>query len=83
MGMVGRLKRPQCFDTANHSVPADFMHIERVARVAEQHDGQPAAEVFLVAWRRLDEVPADGLPWLYATARGVIANQRRAARALD
>lgn len=36
------------------------------------------AETFLVAWRRLDRVPAgDPLPWLYATARHVLANQRR------
>jgi RNA polymerase sigma-70 factor (ECF subfamily) len=37
------------------------------------------AEVFLVAWRRLDDVP-DGdaaLPWLYGVARRTIANQRR------
>jgi RNA polymerase sigma-70 factor (ECF subfamily) len=25
------------------------------------------AETFLVAWRRLDEVPEDALPWLYGT----------------
>ena len=35
----------------------------------------------LVAWRRLDEVPPDEaqLPWLYATARRCLANQRRGA----
>lgn len=35
------------------------------------------AETFLTAWRRLDRVPADALPWLYATARHVLANHRR------
>jgi RNA polymerase sigma-70 factor, ECF subfamily len=35
------------------------------------------AEVFLVAWRRCDEAPADTLPWLLGIARGVLANQRR------
>jgi RNA polymerase sigma-70 factor (ECF subfamily) len=37
------------------------------------------SETFLVAWRRLDDVPAgsDALPWLYGVARRVIANQRR------
>ncbi|MDO8212725.1 RNA polymerase sigma factor [Conexibacter sp. CPCC 206217] len=36
------------------------------------------AETFLVAWRRLDRVPRhDPLPWLYATARHVLSNQRR------
>ncbi|WP_433796940.1 RNA polymerase sigma factor [Actinoplanes sp. CA-252034] len=37
------------------------------------------AEVFLVAWRRLPEVPADALPWLYGTARRVLANEVRGA----
>ena len=35
------------------------------------------SETFLVAWRRLDDVPADTLPWLYGVARRVLANQRR------
>jgi RNA polymerase sigma factor (sigma-70 family) len=36
------------------------------------------AEVFLIAWRRLDDVPADkARTWLYATARRVLANQAR------
>src|ERR1700733_1908946 len=38
------------------------------------------SEVFVVAWRRLEEVPADPLPWLLACARRVLANQRRAER---
>jgi RNA polymerase sigma factor (sigma-70 family) len=37
------------------------------------------AETFLVAWRRLDDVPPDAMPWLYGTARRVLANQRRSA----
>ena len=38
-----------------------------------------AAEVYLVAWRRIDDVPHgdSALPWLYGTARKVLANQRR------
>ena len=38
------------------------------------------AETFTVAWRRLDHLPAkpdEHLPWLYAIARRVLANQRR------
>ncbi len=37
------------------------------------------AEVFTVAWRRLDDVPAgDGArPWLFGVARLVLANHRR------
>ncbi len=36
------------------------------------------AEVFLAVWRRLDELPADPLPWVLRIARGVLANRRRA-----
>lgn len=35
------------------------------------------AEVWLVAWRRRAELPAEPLPWLYGTSRRVLANQRR------
>jgi RNA polymerase sigma-70 factor, ECF subfamily len=38
------------------------------------------ASTFLVAWRRLDEVPAESLPWLLAVARNVIATQDRGLR---
>ncbi|MDN5853069.1 MAG: RNA polymerase subunit sigma-24 [Actinomycetia bacterium] len=38
-----------------------------------------AAETFLVAWRRLDQVPAgdEERLWLYGTCRRVLANQNR------
>ncbi len=44
-----------------------------------------AAETFLVAWRRIDAVPpGEGArAWLYATARRVTANVRRAQRRSD
>jgi RNA polymerase sigma-70 factor (ECF subfamily) len=35
------------------------------------------AEVFLVAWRRLDRVPGDAAPWLLAVARNQLAGMRR------
>lgn len=38
------------------------------------------SEVFVATWRRLDDVPADPLPWLLACARRVLANQRRGER---
>jgi RNA polymerase sigma-70 factor (ECF subfamily) len=38
------------------------------------------AEVFVVAWRRLDRMPDDALPWLLSCARRVLANQRRGER---
>ncbi|GAA2997766.1 RNA polymerase sigma factor [Actinokineospora diospyrosa] len=43
------------------------------------------AEVFVVTWRRLAELPADDrvLPWLYGVARLVLANEFRRARRAD
>ena len=36
------------------------------------------SDVFLVAWRRLDDIPGDAeLPWLYRTAWNTLANHRR------
>lgn len=52
-------------------------------RAGSAEDAQDAvADVFLVVWRRLDEVPEGDAAriWLYATARRALANQRRAGR---
>ncbi|HTI32206.1 MAG TPA: sigma-70 family RNA polymerase sigma factor [Miltoncostaea sp.] len=38
------------------------------------------AETFAVAWRRLDDVPGDPLPWLLGVARKALANRRRGDR---
>ena len=38
------------------------------------------ADTFLVAWRRLDEVPEPPRPWLLGVARRVLADQRRGLR---
>lgn len=59
-------------------------HAAAVHAYARRRVDDPAAaedivaETFLIAWRRLERVPlADPLPWLYATARNVVANHRR------
>lgn len=52
-------------------------------RAGSHADAEDAvADVFLTAWRRLDAVPEGDAArvWLYATARRVIANQRRSRR---
>lgn len=41
------------------------------------HAEDATAETFVVAWRRLGEIPDDPLPWLYGVARRVLANERR------
>jgi RNA polymerase sigma-70 factor, ECF subfamily len=57
----------------------------RVMAYALRHvDHDQAQEVvsdtFLVAWRRLAEVPEAALPWLLVVARNTIANSRRSGR---
>ena len=49
-------------------------------RIHAEHVDDVVAETFLVAWRRLDRVPDDPLPWLLAVARNTIATQQRAAK---
>jgi len=46
-------------------------------RGADAEAPDVVTETFLVAWRRLDDVPGDPLPWLLNVARKVIANRRR------
>jgi RNA polymerase sigma factor (sigma-70 family) len=57
-------------------------HADRVLAYARRHvppqDAQEiVAETFLVAWRRLADVPGSALPWLLVVARNTIANHRR------
>jgi RNA polymerase sigma-70 factor (ECF subfamily) len=50
-------------------------------RVVPDEVADVLSEVFLTAWRRLDEIPhAKALPWLYGTARRTLANAHRADR---
>jgi RNA polymerase sigma-70 factor (ECF subfamily) len=58
------------------------LYSTRVLAYAVRHIGPDqaqdvVADVFLVAWRRLDEVPEGPLPWLLVIARNTIANRRR------
>src|SRR6476660_1104458 len=60
-------------------------HEREILRYALRRSGCPedaadvVTETFLVAWRRLGDVPVgeEARLWLYATARRVLANQRR------
>ncbi|MHB8869192.1 MAG: RNA polymerase sigma factor [Thermoleophilia bacterium] len=46
-------------------------------RHAQQEAEDVVQETFLVAWRRFADLPEPPLPWLYGTARKVLANRRR------
>ena len=62
-----------------------FSHLGAVTAYARRRGSRDpdgiAAEAMTIAWRRLDDVPADDpLPWLYGTARNlVLAEARRSA----
>ena len=62
---------------AKHA-PAVKAYVLRRADVSTADD--VLAEVFVVCWRRFDEVPADPLPWLLGVARRVLSTQRRGER---
>ncbi len=47
------------------------------ARRAPERADDVVAETFVVAWRRLDELPVDERAWLYGVARRVLAGQWR------
>ena len=51
-----------------------------IRRLGREAADEVVAETFLVAWRRLDQVPDNALPWLYATARKTIGNELRRQR---
>jgi RNA polymerase sigma-70 factor, ECF subfamily len=79
---VGENERRRRFDALFASYSSDIVAYCGW-RADSSSDAQDAvAEVFLTAWRRLDDLPAGDAArvWLYATARRVIANQRRSSR---
>ena len=52
-------------------------------RRLESHEAEDAAaEVFLVVWRRIDDVPsgAEARPWLFGIAHNVLRNRQRTIR---
>ena len=46
-------------------------------RAPEELVDDVVADVFLVCLRRIDDAPADPVPWLYGVARKTLANERR------
>jgi RNA polymerase sigma-70 factor (ECF subfamily) len=59
-----RAQRSRVRDFARRRVGADLAQ-------------EVVAETFLVAWRRLDDIPEAAIPWLYRVALYEIANLRR------
>lgn len=72
----GRRERFEAFFGANHDAVLGYL----LRRTGSSHDAADLlADTFLVAWRRLDEIPGgdQARPWLYGVARRVLANHRR------
>ncbi|UFU05264.1 RNA polymerase sigma factor [Ruania halotolerans] len=49
-----------------------------IRRRTEAEAEDIVAETFVVAWRRIDDVPENARPWLFGVARNVLRNQLRA-----
>jgi RNA polymerase sigma-70 factor (ECF subfamily) len=59
------------------------IHAYASRRAGTEAADEIAAETFLVAWRRFDELPAEPLPWLYGVARNVVLRHRVASGRQD
>lgn len=49
-------------------------------RTSRQEATEVVADTFLIAWKRVNQLPDDPLPWLLGVARKVVANRRRGQR---
>ncbi|MDA0162294.1 RNA polymerase sigma factor [Solirubrobacter ginsenosidimutans] len=49
-------------------------------RIGADEADEVVADVFVIAWRRLGELPPQPRTWLLGTARRVLANRRRTAK---
>lgn len=76
-GRASRASRFEAIFKATHRRVLAYA-LRRAADVSSAEE--VVSETFLAAWRRLDAVPSEPLPWLLGTARKVLANQRRSAK---
>jgi RNA polymerase sigma-70 factor (ECF subfamily) len=69
---AGRTERFASLYAAHYAA----VHAYGSRRVGHEAADEIAAETFLVAWRRFDQLPAEALPWLYGVARNVVRRHR-------
>jgi RNA polymerase sigma factor (sigma-70 family) len=74
---ANRTKLRRAFD-AHYDAVSRYCHRRLPLQVAND----AAAEVFAVAWRKIDDMPVGDavLPWLYAVARYEVSSARRSQR---
>jgi RNA polymerase sigma-70 factor (ECF subfamily) len=69
------VQRFEALYRAHYAAIVRFVH----RRIDPASAEEIVAETFAIAWRRLDSVPADALPWLYVVARNLLRGERRSA----
>lgn len=78
--MTGPAPRPPRFQALWDDHHADVLAFV-LRRVGDRDTAADiAADTFLVAWRRWDDLPAEPRPWLFGIAHKMLANDRRAVR---
>lgn len=75
VGVVDPQARFEALDVAGNAAVRTYGR----RRVDSQDADDVVADVFVIAWRRLDHVPDDALAWLLGVARRVMANRWRGA----
>ena len=82
---AGMTNRQDARFEALYGAHAHEVHGYCLRRTSTEEAKDATSEVFVVAWRRFDDVPdGDGaLPWLYGVARNVLANRARSFRRGD
>jgi RNA polymerase sigma factor (sigma-70 family) len=70
----GDAQRFEALYRTHYAAVARFVY----RRTAPDGAEEVVAETFAVAWRRLEHVPADALPWLYVVARNLLYAERSA-----
>ena len=78
MGQVSQARQER-FELLFESYHAQIAAYAR-RRVPSEAVEDVVEDTFLVAWRALERVPSEPLPWLYGIARRVLANKRRSGR---
>ncbi len=82
---AARPSREARFRTVYEATYDDLLRFAQ-RRVDRSQAEDVAADVFLVAWRRLDDMPQevqDARPWLFGVARATLLNHRRSSRRRD
>jgi RNA polymerase sigma-70 factor (ECF subfamily) len=82
---VAHLSREARFRAVYDATYDDLLRFAQ-RRVHPTHAEDVAADVFLVAWRRFDDMPEellDARPWLFGVARATMLNHRRGERRRD